>query len=184
MLTTKGARWTRDDPSGRVYRRPDVVCGVRVRARRGGRLRSRRTEASARGSTRWRPVTSRRPSRSWSGRAASGASPGFPRSSYWFEAGRDGFWLHRCLTAHGVSNVVRKCDEHRAGRAGEAREDGPARMRSGCWRCWSSGARGASGCGWCGCRASRRRTRGRRDSRAGDGQRGADGDHESDQGPV
>lgn len=23
-----------------------------------------------------------------------------------FEAGRDGFWLHRCLTAHGVENVI------------------------------------------------------------------------------
>jgi transposase len=23
-----------------------------------------------------------------------------------YEAGRDGFWLHRCLTAHGVANVV------------------------------------------------------------------------------
>src|SRR5437879_6986006 len=23
-----------------------------------------------------------------------------------YEAGRDGFWLHRCLTAHGITNVI------------------------------------------------------------------------------
>lgn len=38
-------------------------------------------------------------------RSQSGLPAGTPLVTC-YEAGRDGFWLHRCLTAHGVTNVV------------------------------------------------------------------------------
>ena len=44
-----------------------------------------------------------------------------------YEAGRDGFWIHRALTQLGVAQSGRRFGEHRGESAGAAREDGSAR---------------------------------------------------------
>ena len=73
---------------------------------RSGRWGSRRRRRSGRGFARsrraiWRPGAGDAAAR----RRALGCALDAPvRSCY--EAGRDGFWLHRWLVAHGVTNIV------------------------------------------------------------------------------
>src|SRR3954469_11536032 len=69
-----------------------------------------------------------------------------------YEAGRDGFWLHRWLVAHGVDNIVVDSSSIEVKRrARHAKTD-----RSMCASCWSSycggpAARDGRGA-WCTCR--------------------------------
>ena len=75
-----------------------------------------------------------------------------------YEAGRDGFWLHRYLRHHGVENLVVDAASIEVNR----RKPGPRRMAStppSSWACSSAGisARGSSGA-WSMCRTSPTRT--------------------------
>ena len=77
-----------------------------------------------------------------------------------YEAGRDGFWLHRWLVAHGVSNVVVDSSSievsRRARRAKTDRLDAAS-----CCSCCCGGRRASRGCGvWSTCRRPRRKRRG------------------------
>ena len=54
-----------------------------------------------------------------------------------YEAGREGFWLHRCLTAARGHQSCGRLVEHRSGSAGAAHEDGSHRSR---WAVESAGA--------------------------------------------
>src|SRR5215510_15628709 len=44
-----------------------------------------------------------------------------------FEAGRDGFWLHRLLTAHGYRQLCARADQHPHQSPRPTGQDGPAR---------------------------------------------------------
>ena len=46
-----------------------------------------------------------------------------------YEAGRDGFWLHRYLTAHGIHNVDCRLREYRGQTPRASDQDRPARRR-------------------------------------------------------
>ena len=59
-----------------------------------------------------------------------------------YEAGRDGFWLHRWLEAHGVSNVVVDSSSIEVNRRARHVEDGSRWMSASCCRCCCGGRRG------------------------------------------
>ena len=46
-----------------------------------------------------------------------------------FEAGRDGFWLHRLLVAHDITAPHTRADKHSGESSRAAGEDGPTRRR-------------------------------------------------------
>ena len=92
-----------------------------------------------------------------------------------YEAGREGFWLHRYLVAHGDTNYVVDSSSIEVNRrARRAKTDGLD--LAGLLSCSSATRRASGGCGtWCACRASRRKMRGtcigcaKRSSRSGRG---------------
>jgi transposase len=75
-----------------------------------------------------------------------------------YEAGRDGFWLHRALSDRGVtSHVVDSASITENRRARRAKSTASTRPRS-CGSC-SATTRASAACGaWCTCRVSRTRT--------------------------
>ena len=77
-----------------------------------------------------------------------------------YEAGRDGFWLHRYLTGRGATNYVVDSASIEVDRRPAGRRRMPW-ICAGCWRCspamWP--AIGTAG-GWCGCRVWPTKTRG------------------------
>ena len=74
-----------------------------------------------------------------------------------FEAGRDGFWLHRLLTAHGILIYVLEPTSilvnRRARRAKTDRLDAEGMLRV--WSYWRAGTDRSAA--WCACRRLTRR---------------------------
>src|SRR5207249_7055657 len=60
---------------------------------------------------------------------AARALGGVPAVASCYEAGYDGFWLHRLLLAAGITNYVFRSRQHCRGPAGAAGEDRPDRRR-------------------------------------------------------
>jgi hypothetical protein len=76
-----------------------------------------------------------------------------------YEAGRDGFWLHRYLTGRGDTNYVVDSASIEVDRRARRTKTDAVDLR-GYWRCWRGmwPAIGAAG-GWCGSRVWRTKTR-------------------------
>jgi transposase len=53
------------------------------------------------------------------------------------EAGRDGFWLHRHISEHGVITHVVITDEHPGEPPRQARQNRSARCKGACCACWA-----------------------------------------------